>query len=67
MPGVYAPGDTLAVLQIEDMGVSAWVGKVLRVAPIPDGQVLETDRGRFTVDRHGEGKNCGADRRGDRP
>jgi hypothetical protein len=39
------------------MGVQAWVGTVLRVAPIPDGQALETDRGRFTVDRHGEGKN----------
>jgi hypothetical protein len=39
------------------MGVQAWVGTVLRVAPIPDGQALETDRGRFTVDRHDEGKN----------
>jgi len=57
MPGVYAPGDTLAVLQIEDMGVQAWVGTVLRVAPIPYRQALETDRGRLTVDRHGEGKN----------
>jgi hypothetical protein len=57
MPGVYAPGDTLAALQFKDMGVQAWVGTVLRVASIPDGQALETDRGRFTVDRHGEGKN----------
>jgi hypothetical protein len=40
------------------MGVQAWVGTVLRVAPIPDGQALETDRRRFTVDRHGEGKNA---------
>jgi hypothetical protein len=47
----------LAVLQIEEMGVQAWVGTLLRVAPIPDGQALETDRGRFTVDRHGEGTN----------
>ena len=54
MPGIYAPGDTLGVLQIEDMacrhGSARW-------CTIPDGQALETDRGRSTVDRHGEGKN----------